>query len=308
LSTAPLYHAAPLRFALAVIAAGGFVHALEKFEPEAALVALSTRGITHSQWVPTMFQRLLRLPHDERLKFKAPAHRVALHAAAPCPEPVKRAMIDWWGQIVLEYYSGTEGVGLTMIDSSQWLAHPGSVGQAVKGVPHVIDDAGRELPAGEVGQIYFSGVPPFKYFGDSKKTAARTTPDGWQTFGDIGHLDASGYLFITDRMDDMIISGGVNVYPQEIEAAILELTDVLDCGVVGVNDDEFGERPVAFVVGSTAMDPQALLEQVRQHCEGRLGRIKRPDHCIVVDAIPRSATGKLLRRDLRARFASTMKA
>ena len=227
LSTAPLYHAAPLRFALAITAAGGLVHALEKFEPEAALSAITEFGITHSQWVPTMFQRLLQLPPELRAGHSAPRHVMALHAAAPCPAAVKRAMIEWWGPVLLEYYSGTEGVGLTMIDSAQWLAHPGSVGRSVKGVPHVVDDASHELPAGQVETIYFSGVTPFEYFCDPQKTALRTHAAGWQTLG-VGYLDADGYLYLTDRMDDMIISGGVNVYPQEIEAAILELAEIVD--------------------------------------------------------------------------------
>jgi long-chain acyl-CoA synthetase len=300
LSTAPLYHAAPLRFALAVTAAGGRVHGFEKFEPETALHALTAQATTHSQWVPTMFQRLLQLPPEQRRGFKAPQHAVALHAAAPCPQSVKQAMIDWWGPILLEYYSGTEGVGMTMIDSHEWLAHPGSVGRAVKGVPHIVDEAGRELPARQVGQIYFSRVTPFQYFGDAEKTARRTHPLGWQTLGDIGCLDADGYLYLTDRMDDMIISGGVNIYPQEIEAAILELLEVVDCAVVGAPDAAFGERPVAFVKGQPGVLAEDLVGRVHAHCRQRLGRIKQPERCIVVDAIPRTPTGKLLRRQLRA--------
>ena len=265
LSTAPLYHAAPLRFALAITAAGGLVHALEKFEPEAALSAITEFGITHSQWVPTMFQRLLQLPPELRAGHSAPRHVMALHAAAPCPAAVKRAMIEWWGPVLLEYYSGTEGVGLTMIDSAQWLAHPGSVGRSVKGVPHVVDDASHELPAGQVETIYFSGVTPFEYFCDPQKTALRTHAAGWQTLG-VGYLDADGYLYLTDRMDDMIISGGVNVYPQEIEAAILELAEIVDCAVVGVADTQFGERPVAFVVVECGQVAEAVLERARAHC------------------------------------------
>jgi long-chain acyl-CoA synthetase len=302
LSTAPLYHAAPLRFALATTAAGGSVFGLAKFEAAAALDALRTLAITHSQWVPTMFQRLLQLPLQERRRFQAPAHAVALHAAAPCPVAIKSAMLEWWGPILLEYYSGTEGIGLTMLDSKEWLRRPGSVGRAVKGVAHVIDDAGNELAAGQVGRIYFSGVSPFQYFGDAQKTAARTHPLGWQTLGDIGHLDSEGYLYLTDRQDDMIISGGVNVYPQEIEAAILELGVVEDCAVVGVPDIEFGERPVVFVVATTHTKSQDLIDLVMAHCQQRLGRIKRPDHCIVVDSLPRTPTGKLLRRVLRSQW------
>jgi long-chain acyl-CoA synthetase len=299
LSTAPLYHAAPLRFTLAVTSAGGFVRALGRFDAAQALEVVSRERITHSQWVPTMFQRMLALPDDVRRAFAAPAHRQAIHAAAPCPQPVKRAMIDWWGPILYEYYSGTEGVGLTGIDSHEWLAHPGSVGRTLKGVPHVVDEDGTELPPGQVGRIFFSGVPRFEYFDEPAKTAGRTLANGWQTLGDIGYVDADGYMYLTDRMDDMIISGGVNVYPQEIEEAVMELPDVLDCGAVGVEDARFGERPVVFVVARSPAVRPGLSERVAAHCAARLGRIKQPDRVQVVDELPRSATGKLLRRELR---------
>ncbi|MFM1987664.1 MAG: hypothetical protein RJA99_621 [Pseudomonadota bacterium] len=299
LSTAPLYHAAPLRFALAVTASGGFVRASGKFDAAEALAALRAERITHSQWVPTMFQRMLALPDAVRASFSAPAHRLAIHAAAPCPVPVKRAMIDWWGPILYEYYSGTEGVGLTGIDSHAWLAHPGSVGRTLKGVPHVVDDDDVELPPGRTGRIFFSGVSRFEYFNAPGKSAGRTLANGWQSLGDIGHVDADGYMYLTDRMDDMIVSGGVNVYPQEIEEAVMALADVLDCGAVGIDDARFGERPVAFVVPRSADVRDGLAVRVAAHCEARLGRIKRPDRVIVVDELPRSATGKLLRRELR---------
>lgn len=304
LSTAPLYHAAPLRFTLAVTAAGGFVRALGRFDAATALEVLAHERITHSQWVPTMFQRMLALPDEIRRAFAAPAHRLAIHAAAPCPQPVKRAMIDWWGPILYEYYSGTEGVGLTGIDSADWLAHPGSVGRTIKGVPHVVGDDGAELPPGRIGRIFFSGVPRFEYFGEPAKTAGRTLANGWQTLGDIGYVDADGFMYLTDRMDDMIISGGVNVYPQEIEEAVMELEEVVDCGAVGVEDARFGERPVAFVVPRAGTPREGFAERVAAHCERRLGRIKRPERVHVVDELPRSATGKLLRRELRQRHAA----
>ena len=299
LSTAPLYHAAPLRFSLAVTAAGGTVFGFEKFDAERALQALMDLRITHSQWVPTMFQRLLRLPESLRSRYRTAHHRVAVHAAAPCPVPVKRAMIDWWGPILTEYYSGSEGVGLTIIDSEEWLQRPGSVGRAWKGVPHVLDDDWAELPAGKVGRIYFSGVTPFQYFGAEKKTADRTSPQGYQTLGDIGYLDAQGYMYLTDRMDDMIISGGVNVYPQEIEDVLIELDEVLDAGVVGMPDDEFGERPVASVVVADPTDIPAVIARLQAYCASRLGKIKQPAKYFVMDELPRSPTGKLLRRALR---------
>ena len=302
LSTAPLYHAAALRFALAVTAGGGTVQVMARFDAEAALRLLEDTPVTHSQWVPAMFLRLLALPAERRAAFKARAHRVAIHAAAPCPPSLKRAMIDWWGPIVVEYYSGSEGVGLTAIASAEALRRPGSVGQARKGVLHVVDEAGQALPAGATGLVCFSGVAPFAYYKAPEKTAARTLPAGWQTFGDIGHVDAQGYLYLTDRQDDMIISGGVNLYPQEIESAIRAVPGVWDCAVVGVADERFGERPVAFVVPVRGIDPAALVAAVRSHCERHLGRVKRPDAIYIAADLPRSPTGKLLRRELRKRI------
>jgi fatty-acyl-CoA synthase len=301
LSTAPLYHAAPLRFSLAVTAAGGTVHVMERFDALSALNKIVKFRITHTQWVPTMFQRLLRLPADQRERFHAPDHRVALHAAAPCPVPLKEAMIAWWGPIFLEYYSGSEGVGLTAITSPEWLQKRGSVGQAKKGVVHILDDQNAELPAGQAGRVFFSGVSPFAYFNDPLKTAAHTSPQGYQTFGDIGYVDGDGYLFLTDRMGDMIISGGVNVYPQEIEMAIREVPEVAEVGVVGTSHPDFGESAVAFIVPRSDLAGQSdrVIGAVMAHCQTRLGRIKRPSELRIVDSIPYSETGKLLRRVLR---------
>ena len=299
LSTAPLYHAAPLRFALAVTASGGTVFGLPKFDAQDALDMLVNERITHSQWVPTMLQRLLRLPEGARRAFSAPDHVVALHSAAPCPVSVKHSIIDWWGPVLTEYYSGSEGVGLTMIDSDEWKLRPGSVGRTFKGVAHVLGDDWAELPAGKAGRIFFSGVAPFQYFGDPDKTAQRTSPQGYQTLGDIGYVDSDGYMYLTDRMDDMIISGGVNIYPQEIESAIMELPCILDAGVVGAADDEFGERPVAFVAGDGGMPRPKLEALLREHCVQRLGPVKAPRRFVVLDQMPRSPTGKLIRRELR---------
>ena len=301
LSTAPLYHAAPLRFALAVTAGGGRVVLMDHFDAAGALDLLESHAITHSQWVPAMFHRLLDLPEARRRAHRAPAHRVAYHGAAPCPPAAKRAMIDWWGPILWEYYSGSEGVGLTSIRADEWLRRPGSVGRARKGVPHIVGDDGCELAPGATGVVWFSGVAPFAYFEDPGKTASRTSPEGWQTFGDVGHLDADGYLYLTDRLDDMIISGGVNVYPQEVEAAIAEVPGVAECAVVGIRDERFGERPIAFVVPrpDADADPDALRRRIEAHNETRLGRFKRPARIRIVAELPRSPTGKLLRRLLR---------
>ncbi len=300
LSTAPLYHAAPLRFALAVTAGGGTVFVMERFDAEGALRLLEREAISHSQWVPAMFQRLLALPKARRAGFKSDAHRMAIHGAAPCPAALKRAMIDWWGPILVEYYAGSEGVGLTMIDSHEALQRPGSVGRARKGVLHICDEAGTELPTGQSGLVRFEGVAPFAYHKAPEKTAARTSSQGWQTLGDIGHVDAAGYLYLTDRQDDMIISGGVNIYPQEIESELMRLDSIADCAVVGWPDERFGETPVAFVVAApgTAANPATLVSAIQAHCEKHLGRFKRPE-IRLVDSLPYSPTGKLLRRELR---------
>jgi long-chain acyl-CoA synthetase len=236
-----------------------------------------------------------------RAAFRAPAHETAIHAAAPCPPPVKRAMIAWWGPILREYYAGSESVGLTTIDSHEWLARPGSVGRAARGVAHILDEAGRESPSGKIGAIFFSGLSKFTYFGEPEKTAARTSPDGYQTLGDVGYLDRDGYLFLCDRLDDMIISGGVNLYPQEIELAIEEAPGVAECAVVGVADEMFGERPVAFVVRASgaAGGQQAFLDRLEAFCRDRLGKTKQLKAFHIVASLPRTPTGKLLRRLLK---------
>lgn len=300
LSTAPLYHAAPLRFALAVTAGGGTVFVMDRFAAEPALQLLEHERITHSQWVPAMFQRLLALPAARRAAFSAPAHRCAIHGAAPCTPAIKQAMMAWWGPVLVEYYSGSEGIGLTLIAAAEALQRPGSVGRAHKGTLHIADEAGAELPTGATGLVCFSGVAPFAYHKAPKKTAARTLRQGWQTFGDIGHVDTEGYLYLTDRLDDMILSGGVNLYPQEIEAVIRQVPGVWDCAVVGVLDERFGERPVAFVVADhhLATSTATLLAAVRAHCEQQLGRFKQPASLHAIESLPRSPTGKLLRRQL----------
>lgn len=302
LSTSPLYHAAPLRFALAFLAAGGRVTVMDRFDAAEALRLLVDEKITHSLWVPTMFQRLLSLPDAQRRAFEASHHRYAIHGAAPCAGVVKRAMIEWWGPILHEYYSGSEGVGLCSITSEEWLRKPGSVGKARKGNLHILDEGDR--PAGKevTGRIYFSGTAPFQYFNAPEKTAAKTSAQGYQTFGDIGYVDADGYLFLRDRQDDMIISGGVNIYPQEIESALLELPEIADCAVAGFPDPDFGEKAVAFIqvrASLSDMEAQQFLEKVREFGKKRLGRMKQPKEIRLVQSLPRTPTGKLLRRQLR---------
>jgi acyl-CoA synthetase (AMP-forming)/AMP-acid ligase II len=300
LSTAPLYHAAPLRWSLAVIAAGGSVALMGKFDADLALTLLERERITLSQWVPTMFHRMLALPEERRSRFRAPDHRAAYHAAAPISVPLKQAMIAWWGPIIEEYYGGSESVGLCSITTEEWLRKPGSVGRSRKGKIHILDASFQELPSGQAGAIFFSGASPFQYFGEPQKTAARTSPQGYQTFGDVGHVDRDGYLFLSDRLDDMIISGGVNVYPQEIEQALDQAPGVAEAGVVGMTDAEFGERVVAFVVPTNpSADLGELQATLFEFCKKTLGRTKQPKEFRFLESLPRSEPGKLLRRKLR---------
>jgi long-chain acyl-CoA synthetase len=300
LSTAPLYHAAPLRWSLAAITAGGSVVLMGKFDADLALSLLERERITLSQWVPTMFHRMLALPEERRQRFSAPNHRAAYHAAAPISIPLKQAMIGWWGPIIQEYYGGSESVGLCSITTEEWLRKPGSVGRSRKGALHILDENFKEVPPGRPGIIFFSGVSPFKYFGDPAKTASRTSPQGYQTFGDVGYVDQDGYLFLSDRLDDMIISGGVNIYPQEIEQALDQAPGVAEAGVVGIEDLEFGERPVAFVVPKgQGVDLDRLRAELFAYCREKLGRTKQPKEIRFTDALPRSEPGKLLRRKLR---------
>ena len=308
LSPAPLYHAAPLRTAAAVQAIGGTAVIMDRFDAEAALCYIEQYRITHSQWVPTMFVRMLRLPDEVRERYDHSSLKLAIHAAAPCPVDVKRAMIDWWGPIVLEYYSSTELAGMTMIDSQEWLQKPGSVGRdGWIGTVHICAEDGSDLPAGEVGVIYFERESmPFEYFNDPAKTKSAQHPDhdNWATTGDVGYLDEDRYLFLTDRATFMIISGGVNIYPQEIENVLAGHPKVLDVAVVGVPDDEMGETVLAAVqpVPGVEGTPE-LTDELLQFIGGRLARFKIPKQIIFVDSLPRTPTGKLVKGDLKARFA-----
>jgi fatty-acyl-CoA synthase len=301
LSPAPLYHAAPLGWSMGVHRSGGTVVVLEKFEPEAALAAIEKHRVTHSQWVPTMFVRMLKLPEDVRTGYDVSSMRWAVHAAAPCPVDVKRAMIAWWGPILFEYYSSTEGMGATAITSEEWLRKPGSVGRPLMGTPYITDEEGKELPAGEVGTVWFTGGSPFEYHGDPGKTAATYDARGGTTVGDVGYLDEDGYLFLSDRRYHLIISGGVNIYPQEIEDALVMHPGVEDVGVVGVPDDEMGERVVAVV---QAADPAAagpeLAQELLAFARSRLAGYKVPREVRFTTELPRTPTGKLRKHELRA--------
>lgn len=303
LSPAPLYHAAPLRWSMTVQRLGGTVVLMEHFEPEAALAAIARYHVTASQWVPTHFVRLLKLDPETRARHDLSSLQVAIHAAAPCPVPVKEAMIDWWGPVLFEYYAGSEGNGLTTIASAEWLAHRGSVGKAAYGVLHVCGEDGAEVSPGAEGLIYFEDGGAFEYHNDPLKTAEARNALGWSTLGDIGRIDADGYLYLTDRMSFMIISGGVNIYPQEIENRLITHPRVADVAVIGAPDAEMGERVVAVVqpVDMAEAGP-AFAADLIAWCRCELSGVKTPRQIDFTAELPRHATGKLYKRLLRDRY------
>jgi len=303
LSPAPLYHAAPLRFNMTVMKLGGTSIIMEHFDAEEFLRLVPKHGITHTQVVPTMFVRFLKLPDEVRLKHDVSSLRCAIHAAAPCPIPVKEKMIEWWGPIVWEYYGGTEGNGLTMCNSAEWLAHRGTVGRAVLGTVKICDEAGNELPQGEAGTIYFADGRPFEYHNDPAKTAETKNARGWTTLGDVGYVDADGFLHLTDRKAFMIISGGVNIYPQEAENLLVTHPRVMDCAVFGVPNPDFGEEVKAVVQPRDMADAgPALAEELIAFCKQHLSAIKCPKSIDFEPELPRHPTGKLYKRLLRDRY------
>jgi acyl-CoA synthetase (AMP-forming)/AMP-acid ligase II len=256
-----------------------------------------------------MFIRMLKLPDGVRTGFDLSSHLCAVHAAAPCPVEVKRRMIDWWGPIVHEYYAGTEGNGFTYVNSEDWLTHEGTVGRALIGVIHIVDDDGNEVPVGEVGGVYFGDGNRFEYHGDPDKTASSHLESGWSTLGDIGRVDEEGYLYLTDRKSFMIISGGVNVYPQEVENALALHPDVIDVAVIGVPDDDMGEAVKAIVqpteMPATPSEAEGLESRLIGFCRERLAGVKCPRSVDFRDDLPRHPTGKLYKRLLRDEYWST---
>ncbi|MGI4815709.1 MAG: acyl-CoA synthetase [Janthinobacterium lividum] len=303
LSPAPLYHSAPTGFSTTVSRYGGTVVVLEKFDPEAFLRAVETYKVTHSQLVPTMFVRMLKLPPEVRAKYDISTLRSALHAAAPCPVAVKEQMIDWWGPIIIEQYSGSEGNGMAYITSEEWLKHKGSVGRAKFGTVRILDDAGELLPAGAAGNVFFEGGRKFEYHNDPGKTNAAYNQRGWSTLGDVGYLDEEGYLYLTDRNAYTIISGGVNIYPQEAENLLSMHPKVADVAVFGVPNEEFGEEVKAVVQPvDMALAGPALEAELIAYCRSQLSAIKCPRSVDFAAQLPRHDTGKLYKRLLRERY------
>jgi len=278
---------------------------MEHFDAEAALAAIEKYKASASQWVPTMFVRMLKLPDSARLKYDVSSMKSAIHAAAPCPIEVKRKMIEWWGPVLHEYYAGTEGNGMCYVNSTDWLAHPGTVGKSILSPLHICDDQGNELPVGEEGTIYFASAAQFAYHNDPKKTADSrhpTHPD-WSTLGDVGKLDAEGYLYLTDRKAFMIISGGVNIYPQETENVLIGHPRVADVAVIGVPNEDFGEEVKAVVQPAVWADAgPALAEELMAFCREKLSPIKCPRSIDFERELPRHATGKLYKRLTRDRY------
>jgi fatty-acyl-CoA synthase len=306
LSPAPIYHAAPLGFCMAATGLGGTVVLMAHFDPLDALAALERHGCTHSQWVPTMFSRMLKLPEEDRTRFDLSKHQVAIHAAAPCPRQVKEAMFDWWGPIIYEYYGGSELNGLTYVGPQDWLAHPGTVGRAVLGTLHICDEEGNELPPGEPGLVYFEQeIASFHYHKDEEQTKSSRHPahPTWTALGDVGYVDGDGFLFLTDRATFMIISGGVNIYPREIEDVLVMHPLVDDVAVIGVPNADMGEEVKAVVqpVAGTEGTPE-LAAELLAYARERLTHYKCPRSLDFDPALPRLPTGKLYKRVLRDRY------
>ena len=300
LSPAPLYHAAPLGWSTAVQAMGGTVILMERFDAEDALRFIEQYKVTTAQWVPTHFVRMLKLPPEARTRYDMRSLKSVFHAAAPCPVPVKEQMIAWWGPIVHEYYAGTEGNGFCIINSEEWLAHKGSVGRGLTAQVKICDEEGAVLPPRSEGLVFFEGGGQFEYHGDPAKTAESRNAYGWTTLGDVGWLDEEGYLYLTDRKSFMIISGGVNIYPQELENVLIGHPKVADAAVVGAPDEEMGEKVVAVIQPMDWADAgdelrAELMAYARQH----LSHVKSPRVIDFMAELPRHATGKLYKRLIR---------
>ena len=306
LSPAPMYHSAPAGFSFTAQLLGGTVVMMERFDALHSLECIDRYAVTHSQWVPTMFSRMLKLPEADRSGFDLSSHQVAIHAAAPCPVKVKEQMMDWWGPILHEYYGGTELNGLTYVGPQDWLDHPGTVGRALLGELRICDDDGEVLPPGDVGLVYFEQeAMPFQYHNDPEKTKDAQHPvhPGWSALGDVGYLDEDGFLFLTDRATFMIISGGVNIYPQEIEDTLIVHPKVSDVAVIGVPNEEMGEEVKAVVQPAPEVPPgNELADELMAYAREHLAHYKCPRSIDFEAELPRLPTGKLYKRLLKDRY------
>ncbi|OBF58499.1 fatty-acid--CoA ligase FadD4 [Mycolicibacterium monacense] len=304
LSPAPLYHTAPSVWSMQTQAGGITTVVMEKFDAEGALDAIAKYRVTHGQFVPVMFTRMLKLPEDVRKSYDVSSLERVMHAAAPCPVEIKKQMIDWWGPIVDEYYASSEAHGSTLITAEEWLTHPGSVGRPLTGVLHIVGEDGNELPPGQAGEIYFEGGYDFEYLNDPEKTASSRHPLGWKTVGDIGYLDEEGYLYLTDRRHHMIISGGVNIYPQEAENMLITHPKVMDAAVFGVPDDEMGQSVRAVVQTVDPADAtDAFAEELISWLRDRLAHYKCPRSLSFEPQLPRTDTGKLYKQALIKKYS-----
>lgn len=304
LSPAPLYHASPNVSVNLTLRLGGTAIIMERFDPEAYLTLVEKYQITHSQLVPTMFSKMLKLRESLHMKYDVSSLEVVVHAAAPCPIPIKQQMIKWWGPIIVEYYSATEGMGFAVCNSEEWLAHPGTVGRVVFGDLHILDDEMQPCALGEHGTLWFKAATEFEYFNDSSRTAQAKSESGKIcTVGDIGYLDSDGFLYLSDRAAFMIISGGVNIYPQESENLLITHPKVADAAVFFVPNEEFGEEVKAVVELLPSYTPSdALAEQLIAFCRAHLAKVKCPRSIDFDPSIPRLPTGKLYKKELKDRY------
>jgi acyl-CoA synthetase (AMP-forming)/AMP-acid ligase II len=302
LSPAPLYHAAGINYTMAVHRVGAASILMRKFDAEAVLRLIEKHRVTHAQFVPTMFVRMLKLPAEVRGRYDVSSLQCVIHAAAPCPVDVKYAMMEWFGPVIHEYYGGTEGFAGTGIGPEEWLAHPGSVGKPITPV-HVLDEDGVEVPVGASGELFFEGGPEFEYFKDPEKTASVSNDRGWRSLGDMGFVDEDGYLYLTDRSTFMIVSGGVNIYPQEVENVLVMHPKLIDAAVFGVPNDEFGEEVKAVVQPIEGLDAGPALEaELIDYCRSQLATYKCPRSIEFDPELPRDPNGKLYKRRIRDRY------
>ncbi|MGV0581574.1 fatty-acid--CoA ligase FadD4 [Mycolicibacterium elephantis] len=304
LSPAPLYHTAPAMWTMCAQATGATTVIMERFDAEEALACIQRHRVTHAQFVPTMFVKMLRLPEEARAAYDVSSLERVVHAAAPCPPEIKRQMIEWWGPIIDEYYGSSEGAGISFIRAEEWLRHPGSVGRPLMGTPHILDETGAELPTGQVGEIYYEGGYEFAYLNDEAKTAGARSPQGWVTVGDVGYLDQDGYLYLTDRRHHVIISGGVNIYPQETENLLISHPLVVDAAVFGVPDEVMGQRVMAVVqLADPDLAGDDLAETLIGWLKERMAHYKCPRSIAFEPQLPRTDAGKLYKHKLIERYS-----